>query len=517
MRAAGARRARSDARCGQPGVAPRGSAGASAGGRGAPRGSAGRWRSRRARTRRPVRTARGCRVERVFDDRRRGRRRLGRGRLGDDGRGRLGGDARSRSAGRAGPLVSARVSPPPLRVLRRELGAAIGRRSVGPARRRARSARPRLRRRRPLARLARRWRAAGASAGAARCRPRARRRRPRGGLGAPRLPRSPTWRRPSWRRAFLAAAFFAGFGSSGCSGRVRPSRMARRRTMSAYASLSDDEWLFTGTPSLTESSTASALVMPSSLASSCTRMFFGHASDQPFLRPDSRHLVSTLSGRPSIACNSRTSDSIARAGICRPPRPIERSPADRRRHAFRAAEPCTTPGCGRRPGGPGRRRPSTHRNSGVAVGRTRHPMQVRIGCDASVGRLSAVGRFRARSTAGSSVSSVSVGIGARRHRGRCRRPRRRRLRRLGFSRCLASAGPAAARLLGAGSAPARSPTRAHSAWLITEPSAACHSISPVSALVDPFALGVLDVVDDAAGRHTLGHLGLATGCRRGHR
>ncbi len=74
--------------------------------------------------------------------------------------------------------------------------------------------------------------------------------------------------------AFLAAAFLAGFGSSGCSARVSPSRIARRRIMSAYASLSDDEWLFTGTPSFPARSIASAFVIPSSLASSCTLMFF---------------------------------------------------------------------------------------------------------------------------------------------------------------------------------------------------------------------------------------------------
>ncbi len=78
-----------------------------------------------------------------------------------------------------------------------------------------------------------------------------------------------------------AAAFLVGFvalpgfsGSGGCASRVRPSRTARRRTMSAYASANDDEWLLTGTPSALARSTVSALVMPSSCASSCTRMFF---------------------------------------------------------------------------------------------------------------------------------------------------------------------------------------------------------------------------------------------------
>jgi hypothetical protein len=48
--------------------------------------------------------------------------------------------------------------------------------------------------------------------------------------------------------AFLAGAFFldAFFGSSGCSSRVRPSRIAFRRTWSAYASSSEEEWLLTG-------------------------------------------------------------------------------------------------------------------------------------------------------------------------------------------------------------------------------------------------------------------------------
>ncbi len=47
---------------------------------------------------------------------------------------------------------------------------------------------------------------------------------------------------------FFAGAFFlagAFFGSSGCSSRVRPSRIALRRTWSAYASSSEDEWLLT--------------------------------------------------------------------------------------------------------------------------------------------------------------------------------------------------------------------------------------------------------------------------------
>lgn len=86
--------------------------------------------------------------------------------------------------------------------------------------------------------------------------------------------------------AGLAAAFFAGFfsglGSSGCSGRVSPSRSARRRMRSAWASMIDEEWLFNPMPRLSLNARTSALVMPSSLASSCTRMFFATLADQPF-------------------------------------------------------------------------------------------------------------------------------------------------------------------------------------------------------------------------------------------
>ena len=78
---------------------------------------------------------------------------------------------------------------------------------------------------------------------------------------------------------FFGAAFFApaftGFGSSGCSARVRPSRSARRRTRSPCASWMLEEWLFTSTPICRARSSVSLFVMPSSLASSCKRMFFG--------------------------------------------------------------------------------------------------------------------------------------------------------------------------------------------------------------------------------------------------
>ncbi len=74
------------------------------------------------------------------------------------------------------------------------------------------------------------------------------------------------------------AAFFAdfltGLASSGCSGRVRPSRSARRRRRSPCASMSVEEWLFTPTPITSHRDIISAFVIPSCFASSCTRMFF---------------------------------------------------------------------------------------------------------------------------------------------------------------------------------------------------------------------------------------------------
>ena len=65
--------------------------------------------------------------------------------------------------------------------------------------------------------------------------------------------------------AFLAAAFLAGAaGSSGCTGRRRPSRSALRRARSACASSMDDEWLLTPIPRDKQRSRASLLVRPSS-------------------------------------------------------------------------------------------------------------------------------------------------------------------------------------------------------------------------------------------------------------
>ncbi len=70
--------------------------------------------------------------------------------------------------------------------------------------------------------------------------------------------------------SFLAAlvALVDAAGSSGWTGRRRPSVSAFRRTRSAWASSIEDEWLLTPMPRDRASSRPSLLVRPSSLASS---------------------------------------------------------------------------------------------------------------------------------------------------------------------------------------------------------------------------------------------------------
>ncbi len=117
--------------------------------------------------------------------------------------------------------------------------------------------------------------------------------------------------------AFFVAFLFSGLGSSGWASRIRPSFAARRRTRSAWASMRVDEWLFTSIPIAMVRSTISLFVIPSSLASSCTRMFFGKALFQPFVAaagaPDlpAAHEVSIL---PAGCWNaSRSSTRSARS------------------------------------------------------------------------------------------------------------------------------------------------------------------------------------------------------------
>lgn len=85
--------------------------------------------------------------------------------------------------------------------------------------------------------------------------------------------------------AFLAtgwAPFFA--CPDGCSSRIRPSRSARRRTRSAWASSIPEECVFTPIPMSRARSRHSLFVIPSSLASSWTRIF---AAKFPLTSPSS--------------------------------------------------------------------------------------------------------------------------------------------------------------------------------------------------------------------------------------
>ena len=78
--------------------------------------------------------------------------------------------------------------------------------------------------------------------------------------------------------AFTALTAFAVLGAlaaaSGCTSRRSPSASARRRMRSAWASSMDAEGLEAPIPSFWARPSNSLLVRPSSLESSCTRIFF---------------------------------------------------------------------------------------------------------------------------------------------------------------------------------------------------------------------------------------------------
>jgi len=75
--------------------------------------------------------------------------------------------------------------------------------------------------------------------------------------------------------AFVDLAALVDFAaSSGCTTRRSPSASARRRIRSAWASSIEAEGLDAPMPSFWASASNSLLVKPSSLESSCTRIFF---------------------------------------------------------------------------------------------------------------------------------------------------------------------------------------------------------------------------------------------------
>ena len=110
----------------------------------------------------------------------------------------------------------------------------------------------------------------------------------------------------SFAGAFFAAVFLTGFGSSGCSSRVKPSRSARRATMSEYASASEDEGPFAATPSTPQRSRTSWFVIPSSLASSWILIFFAAT-----LR-----FNLSQSGFPRRCANQCTSHRLHKRPVC---------------------------------------------------------------------------------------------------------------------------------------------------------------------------------------------------------
>jgi hypothetical protein len=96
--------------------------------------------------------------------------------------------------------------------------------------------------------------------------------------------------------ALTALAAFA--ASSGWTSRRRPSASARRRIRSAWASSIDAEGLEAPMPSFWASVSNSLLVRPSSLESSCTRIFFWAKTFPCFSCPLSRAQLSILPQSP---------------------------------------------------------------------------------------------------------------------------------------------------------------------------------------------------------------------------
>jgi hypothetical protein len=110
--------------------------------------------------------------------------------------------------------------------------------------------------------------------------------------------------------ALVAFSALSGFGASEGTSRRRPSASARRRMRSAWASSIDAEGLEAPIPNFPASASNSLLVIPSSLESSCTRIFFGAKTFPYFASPHIRRaqfpILSQLQPFPSrqVAHNS---------------------------------------------------------------------------------------------------------------------------------------------------------------------------------------------------------------------
>lgn len=153
---------------------------------------------------------------------------------------------------------------------------------------------------------------------------------------------------------FFAGAFFTGLDSSGCSSRVRPSRSARRVTMSAYASAKDEDGPFAATPSTPQRSSTSALVIPSSFASSWILIFFAATLRFNLSLSSLPHgcVNQRASGRTSRAPPQRTEFLIAASSLdvssrVSPRRPHARANARRdnaaSRHRSTTRPPAASP------------------------------------------------------------------------------------------------------------------------------------------------------------------------------
>jgi len=103
--------------------------------------------------------------------------------------------------------------------------------------------------------------------------------------------------------AFVVLAAFA--ASSGWTSRRRPSASARRRIRSAWASSIDAEGLEAPMPSFWASVSSSLLVRPSSLESSCTRIFFWAKTFPCFSYPLPRAQLSILPQSPLMQSATR--------------------------------------------------------------------------------------------------------------------------------------------------------------------------------------------------------------------
>src|ERR1019366_10457943 len=86
----------------------------------------------------------------------------------------------------------------------------------------------------------------------------------------------------------MAFSAFSAAGASEGTSRRSPSASARRRMRSACASSIDAEGLDAPIPSFWASASNSLLVRPSSLESSCTRIFFGAKTFPYFAHPHVR-------------------------------------------------------------------------------------------------------------------------------------------------------------------------------------------------------------------------------------